>query len=125
MQFVLLIYQGEGLQQRGKPEEWAKIYAEYGALTQDLKAKGQLAAGYAMRPVAESRTVRSRDGKIAVSTGPAYATEDQLSAVNLIEAASLEDAVEIAGRFPSARWGSIEVRALMEYKQTPSETYKK
>ena len=59
-----------------------------------------------------------------VKDDPAYATEDALSGVNLIEAPDMEAALEAAAKLPSARWGSVEVRPLMEYKNNPDETYR-
>ncbi|HTB33857.1 MAG TPA: YciI family protein [bacterium] len=125
MQFLALIYQNEQVQQRFTKEEWGKIYAEYGAVTKDLTAQGQLLAGYGLQPVGKAVTVRSRDGQVSSSAGPAYATEDSLSGVNLIEAPDLESATRIAAKLPSVRWGSVEVRPLMEYKSTSEQTYKK
>jgi len=125
MQFLALIYQNEQIQLRFTKEEWGKIYAEYGAVTKELAAQGQLLAGYGLQPVGKAVTVRSRDGKVSGAEGPAYATEDSLSGVNLIEAPDLEAAARIAAKLPSVRWGSIEVRPLMDYKSTAEQTYKK
>lgn len=125
MQFVVLIYQGEHTQKNFKEEDWKKIYVEYQAVSKELRDKGQLVTGYAFQPASTAKTVRSREGKVSVQDGPAYRTEDGLSAVNLIEAKDMEEAVQIVAKLPSVRWGSIEVRGLMEYKSTSSETYKK
>jgi hypothetical protein len=123
MQFLALIYQNEQIQQRFTKEEWGKIYAEYGAVTKDLAGKGQLLAGYGLQPVGKAMTVRSRDGKVSGVEGPAYATEDSLSGVNLIEAPDLAAATAIAAKLPSVRWGCVEVRPLMEYKSSAEKTY--
>jgi hypothetical protein len=125
MQFLALIYQSEQVQQRFTKEEWGKIYAEYGAVTKELASQGQLLAGYGLQPVGMAKTVRSREGKLSSADGPAYATEDSLSGVNLIEAPDLEAAIAIAAKLPSVRWGCVEVRPLMEYKSTSEQTYKK
>jgi hypothetical protein len=124
MQFIALIYQSEKKTQGFTKDEWGKIYAEYQAVGREMGEKGQLKAGHGLQPVASARTVRSRDGKVVVSEGPCFQTEDQLSGVNLLEAPDLESAVQLAAKFPSARWGSIEVRPLMEYKGSSTETYK-
>jgi hypothetical protein len=123
MQFLALIYQNEAVQKGFSREEWGKIYVEYQAVARALGEKGQLKAGYAMQPVSNTKTVRVRDGKVNASNGPAIETPDPLSAVNLIEAPDLDAALELAAKFPSARWGSVEVRPLMEYKGTSTETY--
>lgn len=124
MQFLALIYQGEKIQKDFSKEEWGKIYVEYQAVGKELKGKGQWKAGYALRPASAAKTVKSRNGEVSIQNGPAYETEDGLTAVNLIEAPDMNAALQIAAKFPSVRWGSVEVRALMEYKSTPAETYK-
>jgi hypothetical protein len=123
MQFLALIYQKEKIQKDFSKEEWGKIYAEYQAVGKELKDKGLLKAGYGLQPTTAAKTVRSREGMISIQEGPAYSTEDSLSGVNLIEAPDMQTALEAAGKLPSARWGSVEVRPLMEYRSTPAETY--
>jgi hypothetical protein len=124
MQFLALIYQNEAAQKGFSREEWGKVYVEYQAVTKELGEKGQLKAGYGLQPVAAAKTIRLRGGKVETSNGPCFDTTDSLSGVNLIEAPDLAAALEIAAKFPSARWGSVEVRPLMDYKGTSSETYK-
>jgi hypothetical protein len=124
MHFLALIYQRERTPKDFSKEEWAKIYAEYQAVGKELRDKGLLKAGYGLQPVAAARTVRSREGKVSIQEGPAYATEDGLSGVNLIEAPDMETALEAAAKLPSVRWGSIEVRPLMEYRNSQAETFK-
>jgi hypothetical protein len=65
-------------------------------------------------PVAEpdaGRTARMRSGTVIVTDGPYAETKEYLAGFDLLECASLEEAVEIAGRHPVAHFGSIEVRA--------------
>ncbi len=123
MQFLALIYQNENTPKGFSKQKWAKIYREYSAVTNELKEKGHLRAGYGLQPADSARTVRSREGRVSVEEGPSYRTEDSLSGVNLIEAADMESAVQLAAKIPSARWGSVEVRPLMEYKNTSAATY--
>jgi hypothetical protein len=123
MQFLALIYQNENTQKAFSKEEWAKIYGEYSAVTKELKEKGHLQAGYGLQTADSARTVRSREGRVSVNQGPSFRTEDSLSGVNLIEAPDMGIAVQLAAKIPSARWGSVEVRPLMEYKNTSAATY--
>ena len=59
--------------------------------------------------------MRVRDGKRMVTDGPFAETKEQLGGYYLIEAKDLEDAIAIAARIPSARWGSIEVRPIIPH----------
>jgi hypothetical protein len=55
-----------------------------------------------------------RDGKRSTTDGPFAETKEQLGGIFLIEAADLDEAIEVATRWPSARIGSIEVRPILE-----------
>jgi hypothetical protein len=46
-------------------------------------------------------------------------TKEQLGGYYLIEAKDLNDAIQIAGRIPSAKWGAVEVRPVHEYERQP------
>ncbi len=123
MRFLALIYQNENIQKGFSKEEWAGIYGEYAAFSKEQGEKGHLQAGYGLHPVSAARTIRSRQGRVSVQDGPSFPTEDSLTGVSLLEAPDMETAVEIAAQIPSARWGSVEVRPLLEYKNTSAETY--
>jgi hypothetical protein len=55
-----------------------------------------------------------RNGKALTIDGPFAETKEQLGGYYLIEAENLDQAVAIAGKIPSARYGSIEVRPVMK-----------
>jgi hypothetical protein len=58
-------------------------------------------------------TVRIRDSVRSVSDGPAVAAEEFLTGGFLIEAKSLDAAIDWAAKIPNARSGSVEVRPMM------------
>jgi hypothetical protein len=53
-----------------------------------------------------------RNGKLSTSDGPFAETKEQLGGYYLIEARDLDEAIQVAGRIPGARLGSIEVRRI-------------
>ena len=63
--------------------------------------------------------MRVRDGKSMVTDGPFAETREQLGGYYLIEARDQQDAIAIAARIPSARWGSIEVRPIIPLHPMP------
>jgi hypothetical protein len=63
--------------------------------------------------------VRVREGKRLVTDGPFAETREQLGGFFMIEAKNLDEAIEIAGRIPGARKGSVEIRPVVEIPGLP------
>ena len=61
---------------------------------------------------ADATTVKVRDGQLIVTDGPYAETKEQVAGYDVIECASLEEAVRWAGRHPHCWMGAVEVRAL-------------
>jgi hypothetical protein len=113
MQYLLLIYSSEDVWEKKTPEEIAAVMAEYGSFTESIVKSGHFKAGEELQPVSSATTVRVRNGKAQVTHGPFAETREQLGGFYLIEADTPEQAIELAGRIPSAREGCIEVRPIM------------
>jgi len=114
MKYILLIYDNEQAWTRLTEAEQGKIYGEYMQFTEAIKASHNYLAGSQLHPVATASSVRVRDGKQLVTDGPFAETREQLGGYYLIEAKDLDEATKIAARIPSARFGTIEVRPLVE-----------
>jgi hypothetical protein len=112
MQYALLIYGDEETPEGRSDEERRAWYAEYSALSADLRKEGKLLGGEELQPVATATAVRVRDGDTLVSDGPFAETKEVLGGFNLIEAENMEEAVRMAAEFPWIRTGSVEVRPL-------------
>lgn len=114
MQYMLLIY-GDGSGE-GELDEQAlqAMYAEYGALSKDLRDSGRYVAGDELQPVSTATTVRVRDGETLVTDGPFAETKETLGGYYLVDCESLDEALEVAARIPSARRGSVEVRPVVQ-----------
>ncbi|MDQ1539506.1 MAG: hypothetical protein QOH29_232 [Actinomycetota bacterium] len=66
--------------------------------------------GDRLRPSTEATTVRVRGGDVLVTDGPYVETKEQMAGYDIIDAADLDEAIEIASKHPVARFGMIEVR---------------
>ena len=75
-----------------------------------MRKKGLLLAAEPLFPVETAKTVRIRNGRVAITDGPFAETKEQLAGFYLIDAANQEEALKIAATIPPAREGSIEVR---------------
>jgi hypothetical protein len=113
MQYLLLIYDKESDWGKLSEAEQAAMMKEYQEFTQSINQSGHYRAGSQLHPVSKAATVRVRDGKKLITDGPFAETKEQLGGYYLIDAKDLDDAVAIAARVPSARFGSIEVRPLV------------
>ena len=60
------------------------------------------------------RTVRVWENKCSVTDGAFAETKEQLLGFVMLEADSLQEALEIAGGIPIAEFGTIEVRAVYD-----------
>ncbi|WP_426662978.1 YciI family protein [Rhodanobacter aciditrophus] len=73
-------------------------------------ASGTRITGDRLRPPAYATTVRVRGGKVLASDGPFAEAKEWIAGFDLLDCASLDEAVAIAARHPMARFGSIELR---------------
>jgi hypothetical protein len=111
MKYMLLIYDDLAEWAKIPAEEQATFYPEYAAVS----ALPSCRHGAQLQPKETARSVRVRDGERVVTDGPFAETKEVLGGYYLLEADSIEDAVEIAARIPSARvGGTVEVRPVVE-----------
>ena len=118
MKYMLLVYMNE---QAMSDEEREHCYVESVQLTQELNAKGQHLAASPLHPVATATSVRVRDGKRLVTDGPFAETREQLGGYYVVDAKDLDEAIDIAERIPPVRFGTIEIRPVMEIAGLPEK----
>jgi hypothetical protein len=68
--------------------------------------------GSRLRPTADATTIKVRGGELIITDGPYAETKEQIAGYDLLECASLDEAVRLAGRHPNSWVGAVEVRAL-------------
>ena len=114
MQYALLIYDDPSAWGRMSEAERGQLFQEYGRYTQDMKTKGAYVDGNPLQPTQAATSVRVREGEKLVTDGPFAETKEQLGGYYIVEAESLDEAIEWASKIPSARFGTIEVRPVMQ-----------
>ncbi|HEU4449490.1 MAG TPA: YciI family protein [Gaiellaceae bacterium] len=112
---MLQIYSPEGHWDRLAEDERAALYEEYFALDRALGERGALVGSHELEPAATATSVRVRDGETLVTDGPFAETKEQLGGYYVVEAESLDEAIEWAARIPSARHGTIEIRPVVPH----------
>jgi hypothetical protein len=113
MQYLCLIYDDESTWENLPEDERNTVYAEYGTFTQSIRDSGHYVSADQLQPISTATTVRIRNGETLVTDGPFAETKEQLGGYYLIEAKDVDEALKIAERIPSARYGSIEVRPVV------------
>ncbi|HLY23661.1 MAG TPA: YciI family protein [bacterium] len=117
MKYMLLVY---GNEQAWDEAEREQCYKDSAQVAHDLRAAGLDAVAAPLHPVATATSVRVREGKRFVTDGPFAETREQLGGYFIVDVRDLDDAIAIAGRLPSARLGTIEIRPIMEIPGLPS-----
>ena len=115
MQYLLLIYENEAEAAARGEAGRVEMVSEYRTFTQSIIQGGQFRAGDALKPTSTATTVSVRNGKTLTTDGPFAETREQLGGYYLIEAKNLDEAIALAARVPSAKFGSIEFRPVMVY----------
>jgi hypothetical protein len=121
MQYLVLIYTEEPTE-APDPAQIGAVMEEYNAYSQMLRDRGAFVSGEALQPTATATTVRVRDGQTITTDGPFAETKEALGGFYLIEAKDLDEALALGGACPGAKWGSIEVRPIVDFAagQLPS-----
>jgi len=118
MKYMLLIYFEENSLSEVDRED---CYVESKQLAADLHAGGKFLGASPLYPTSTATAVRMREGRRLVTDGPFAETREQLGGYYLVDAADLDDAISIASRIPAARYGTVEVRPLIQLTGLPEE----
>jgi hypothetical protein len=76
-----------------------QLMRDMGALMEDLTKSGQLVRTAGLRPTKEGVRVRQRRGAQTVADGPFTETKEVIGGYAILEAKSMEEAVELTRRF--------------------------
>jgi hypothetical protein len=113
MKYMLLIYNNQAAYQDLPEAERQAIFADVDAIMTELKESGELVGGMALADQSLSTTVRVRGGVIESTDGPFAEAKEQFAGNLIIDVETPERAVEIAARWPDAKYFAMEVRPIM------------
>ncbi len=119
MKYLILIHHNPEARQIWagfSPEQQAEGLQVYAALNEELAASGEMIVAEALADPAEGKRVTVREGETIASDGPFAEAKEHLAGFYLVDCASMDRAVEIAGRIPEAGLGLLEVRPVMTYE---------
>ncbi len=119
MKYLCLVYHEESKVDALLDEEYEAMMRDVLDYREELRRSGHHIASSSLQPVRTATTVRVRNGDVSITDGPFADTKEQMGGFYLIEASDLNEAIRIAGRIPSARTGSVEVRPVVDFSQQP------
>lgn len=114
MRYLLLIYEPPTDPTQIAPEQWRAVMEEYNRFTDEVRQRGAMEGGEALQPTTTATTVRVRNDETLVTDGPFAETKEVLGGYYLLNCRDLDEAIELAAKIPSARWGSIEIRPIAD-----------
>jgi hypothetical protein len=112
MKYMLLLYVPQEV--RDDPTARASMDAWF-AYGRELRESGADLGNNALQGLETATTVRVRDGETLISDGPFAETKEMLGGYYVVDVADRDAALALAARVPSAPYGSIEVRPIMEF----------
>lgn len=114
MKFMCLAYEDEATLNALSRAEWDALRAETIAYVDAMRANGTLVLTKALQSVRTAATVRVRNGAKLVTDGPYAETKEMIGGFFLVDVEDREEALALAAAWPSARFGTIEVRPIEE-----------
>ena len=111
MRFMMLIHHDEAALKAAPQKE---LGTHYGAFNEALAKATGSATGERLQPSSAATTVRQDEGKTEVLDGPYADTKEQFAGYFFVETPSLDEAIAWAKRCPSSKYGSIEIRPVVD-----------
>lgn len=113
MKFILL-FQLDEARWAGLPEaERALLLAECDRYAEAMGASGHARHAAALHPASTATTLRLDGGRRIITDGPFAETKEVLAGFQTVECRDLDEALDLAARFPPLRVGaSVEVRPI-------------
>lgn len=120
MRYLCLLY-GDESWHRLPPAEKAAAIGEHRTFIEGLKTSGHYIASDPLQHSQTAKTLTTKNGKIETTDGPFAETKEQLGGYYMIEAENMDEAAAIAASIPTARFGWIEVRPVLDLPNVRSQ----
>ena len=117
-EYMLLLYAHQaGPEERAERERELPVWRE---LNESLREAGLLVASERLHAVDSATTVRVRGGETEITDGPFAVTKEILGGYYVLRCRDLDEALKQAAQLPLARYGSVEVRPIMDASELVS-----
>ena len=112
MPYMLVIHEPKGQRLERSEAQGRAVYERMLDFGADLKSRGLLLAAESLLSQDDAAWVQVRAGRPQVLDGPFAEAKEMVGGFFLLDCATREQAVAIAGQCPAAEWATIEVRTL-------------
>lgn len=115
MQYMALIYGDPSVEPVYGTPEFQTMMQGYAAFSAMLKAANAYVSGEGLQGIETATSVRVRGGKVETMDGPFAETKERLGGFYVFDAPDLDTALRYAAMIPSATYGTVELRPVMDY----------
>ena len=115
MKYMLLIYNDPSKEPTYGTPAFDEMMASYFSAIEQMKADGVLQEGEGLQGIETATSLRIKAGKVETKDGPFAETREHLGGYYVVDVTDLDAALKYAALIPSAKFGTIEVRPLMDY----------
>ena len=113
MKFLLMLAGEPGIGPTPGSPEFTEMLARYQQVTEEMASSGVLIANGPLQGSAAATTIRVRGGQRIVNEGSPAEIRGELNGYYVLDCANVDSAIEWAAKIPAARYGSIEVRPIV------------
>ncbi len=115
MQYLLMIYSAEDAGPQPGTDEFMQMIGEYQKFTEQTQNDGVFIGGEALDSITTATTVKVRNGNQEITDGPFAETKEALGGYYLLDCSDLDQAIAYAAKIPTAAYGRIEIRPVMNF----------
>lgn len=110
MKFICLGYADHEQFRSMSEQEMQQTLEDCFAYDDVLRNGGHFVGGQALQDAGQAVTLRCRDGNVQATDGPYAETREQIGGILILEADSIEHAVQLMSKHPGVRIGPFEIR---------------
>ena len=118
MKYALLIYSDQSewadLSDEEKAERRSQEMPRWISAMEELGKADPGLTGYELEAGVTAKVVRVREGEAIVTDGPFAETKEIIGGLFVLELPDLDEAIRLASLVPSADYGSMEIRPIVE-----------
>jgi len=112
MKYMILLYDNADMREIFSSRR--DLIEEMDVLLEEIKQSGELVATDPLADPVQTKTVHPAAGSPVVTDGPLAEAKEHFGGYLIVDCETNERAVEIASKWPSARFAPIEVRPILD-----------